>query len=84
MDERECMTYARGAAIALRTLGPSARANVIAMLRMQGLTVEEARVVVETGLRDGLFVEDEGRMAAGPEAEAAGTRALVWFKPAAA
>jgi hypothetical protein len=84
IDERECMTYARGAAIALRTLGPSARANVIAMLRMQGLSVDEARAVLDTGLRQGLFVEGEGRMAAGPEAEAAGSHALVWFKPAAA
>jgi hypothetical protein len=84
IDERESMAYARGAAIALHTLGPSARANVIAMLRMQGLTVEEVRAVLDTGLRHGLVVEDEGRIAAGPEAEAACARAMIWFKPAAA
>jgi hypothetical protein len=67
LEERELTTFARGAAGALKVIGPITRAQVLEMLCVLGLTPDDAGKVLLHGFARGIFVDSDGKVAAGPE-----------------
>lgn len=64
LDERELATYANGVAAALRVIGPTPRADVLAMMRALHLTEVEVVEVVAYALDHGILDADEDMLRA--------------------